>query len=163
LIQTIIDKLMKVVGFDNLLGNIPGGGFMLDLMKKAAEAAWNGFKSWTAKALDKINPLDDILGGLRNLFGGARGMVNDVNPAAKVYDGGGWLERTAGPQLVHHRLAKPDAVLSYGQWQDIHKLARSNSGGSSAPLVGTLNAFDADEAMRKLAFEQGKREALFNV
>lgn len=49
-----------------------------------------------------------------------------------VYDGGGWLPNTGGPQLVQHNKSKPDAVLSSEQWADIHKLALS--GGKAGGL-----------------------------
>jgi hypothetical protein len=163
LIQRIIDGLLKVVGFDKLLKGFDdvGGGFVTDIMRKAAEQAWTGFKSWTMTALDKINPLDDILGGIRSLFGRDAAIAPGV---PTVFDGGGWLTKSAEPQLVHHRERKPDAVLAHRDWEAIHAVARGKMNeGRSAPLVGTLQALDLDEGLRKLAYEDRKREALFNV
>ena len=156
LIKRIIDGLMDKIGISSLIGKIPGGGFMLEIMKKAASAAFDGLKAWIPKALDKINPVDDILGKIKGLFGG-----NNA-PGVKVFDGGGWLEQSAAPQLMWHRQEKPDAVLSNQQWQGIYAAARNNGGGSGIH-VENINAFDMSDAMRQMTYEQAKREALHNV
>jgi SLT domain-containing protein len=36
-----------------------------------------------------------------------------------LFDGGGWLTNTGGPQVIDHRRAKPDAVLTHEQWSDV--------------------------------------------
>ena len=38
-----------------------------------------------------------------------------------LYDGGGWLRNTGGPQLIDHKKAKPDAVLTNAQWGSVMK------------------------------------------
>lgn len=38
-----------------------------------------------------------------------------------LYDGGGWLRNTGGPQLIDHKKSKPDAVLTNAQWGSVMK------------------------------------------
>ena len=78
----IWDKLKGIVNFDGLMSRIPGSGFAVDLMKGAATAAWDGFKTFVTKtitdAADAIIP-DWAEGLLGKIFGaGARGPVDGV-------------------------------------------------------------------------------------
>jgi hypothetical protein len=159
LIKRIINALMERIGLDNLIGQIPGGGFMLELMKKAARAAFDGLKAWIPKALDKINPLDDIVGKIRGLFGGGAEA-----PGVQVFDGGNsWLHKSAAPVLAWHRREKPDAVLSNEQWNGIYAAAKNKGNSSGGVNVGTINALDTTDAMRQLSYEKQKWETLHNV
>ncbi|WNN93665.1 tape measure protein [Arthrobacter phage CallinAllBarbz] len=40
-----------------------------------------------------------------------------------LYDGGGWLRDTGGPQLIDHQRRKPDAVLTNEEWRSMHRIA----------------------------------------
>ena len=145
IVERIVEKLLETIGFDNLMDKVPGAGIMADMMTKAAEKAWEGFKSWAA---EKLNPFD---GG-----GRAEGAT------ATVYDGGGWLERSAQPQLVHHRTAKPDAVLSNEQWGAVYRAAQNPNRGGPSVVIENLQALDMDDAAKSLDRERRKREALFS-
>lgn len=165
LLERLGNWLRKAIDFDGLVKKIPGGEFMKDLMKGAAEKAWEGFKSWSAKVMDAINPVNlakniaSFLG-----IGDGKGLFapGDGSGRPTVFDGGGWLEKSAAPQLTWHRENKPDAVLTN---EDYHLLKAAAAGGirpegRDAPLVGTLNALDMDEALRKLRASEKMKEAL---
>ena len=68
-----------------------------------------------------------------------------------IFDQGGWLQPgTVGVNLSN----RPEAVFTGQQFRDISKMAsawETSSPNRAAPLVGTLQAMDIDEAMRKLS------------
>lgn len=159
LLSRLGDWLKKTIGFDALLKKIPGGEFMKDVVEGAMKSAWKGFQDWTAKALDAIKPAN-LLKSIGSFLGIGGGAAAGGRPT--VFDGGGWLEKSAAPQLTWHRENKPDAVLTNS---DYHLLKAAATNGVSsdrrdAPLVGTLQALNVDEAIRKLRDTEKKKEAL---
>ena len=52
----LLSRLIEAIGFDKLLDKIPGGPFVVDIMKGVANSIWGGFKSWAG---DLLNPFDD--------------------------------------------------------------------------------------------------------
>lgn len=102
------DPLGAIKGFftDKLKG-LGGGGFMVDI------AAGVGRKV-----------LDTILGWVKG--GGG-------TDAATVYDDGGWLVNTGGPQLVNHKSRKPDAVLTNREWEAVYQIVEDNARGGITP------------------------------
>lgn len=83
---------------------IPGGGFMVDA------AAGIGKKLIT-----------DVIGWGKSKLG-----MGGVTGSPTLFDGGGWLTNTGGPQLVDHQRSRPDAVLTNQQWRDVSTLAADN-------------------------------------
>ena len=65
----------------------------------------------------------DKYGGIENIWPTKAGYaLGGIIPT--LFDGGGWLSRDEGQaQIISHRTRTPDAVLSSGQWRDIHSLA----------------------------------------
>lgn len=95
----------------------------------------NTFKAWAMPGRTNIlDPVDngiaairyviDKYGGIENIWPTKAGYAHGGIVDSMLYDGGGWLTNTGGPQLVNHRERKPDAVLSNRQWSDIHAAAR---------------------------------------
>jgi murein DD-endopeptidase MepM/ murein hydrolase activator NlpD/phage-related minor tail protein len=125
-IAGIIDGLVS-----KFKDQFPGGGIFADMAIGIGKKILDGASKWVT----------DTLGG-----GDKKG--NAAGPT--VYDGGGWLENTGGPQLVQHNKSRPDAVLSDQQWADIHKLALGNAGGGMnyAPTYQWMGD-DPHEVMRK--------------
>jgi phage-related minor tail protein len=125
-ISGIIDGLVS-----KFKDQFPGGGIFADMAIGIGKKILDGASKWVT----------DTLGG-----GDKKG--NTAGPT--VYDGGGWLENTGGPQLVQHNKSRPDAVLSDQQWADIHKLALGNAGGGMnySPTYQWMGE-DPHEVMRK--------------
>ena len=94
--------------------------------------------------------LDGAMKWVTDSFGGSTDSKGSATGMPTVFDGGGWLENTGGPQLVQHNKSKPDAVLSDQQWADIHKLALGNAGGGMnySPTYQWMGD-DPHEVMRK--------------
>ena len=113
--------------------SFPGGGIMADLAIGVGKKILDGATGWVTKTL-----------------GGGDGTA--AGPT--VYDGGGWLENTGGPQLVQHNKSKPDAVLSSEQWADIHKLALSGGKGdiTYAPVFTPGPDFAEQERIARTRF-----------
>lgn len=84
---------------------VPGGGFMVDV------AAGIGKKLFT-----------DVIGWGKSKLG-----MGAVTGSPTLFDGGGWLTNTGGPQLIDHQRSKPDAVLTNQQWRDVHSLVTENN------------------------------------
>lgn len=103
---------------------IPGGGFMVEA------AAGIGKKLIT-----------DVIGWGKRKLG-----MGGVTGAPTLFDGGGWLENTGGPQLIDHRSRKPDAVLTSDQFSDIHSLAMSGGGQIDVDMLGAAVARALDGA-----------------
>lgn len=80
---------------------VPGGGFMVDA------AAGIGKRLIT-----------DVIGWGKGKLG-----MGGVTGSPTLFDGGGWLTNTGGPQLIDHQRSRPDAVLTNQQWRDVHTLA----------------------------------------
>lgn len=70
--------------------------------------------------------LDGASAWVTSTLGGGDKKGNAVGPT--VYDGGGWLKNTGGPQLVQHNKTKPDAVLTYEELQMFKAAAKNNLG-----------------------------------
>jgi hypothetical protein len=89
----------------------PGGGAFADMTIGVGKKIMDGAAEWVTKTL-----------------GGGDKKGNATGMAPTVYDGGGWLHNTGGPQLVQHNKTKPDAVLTYEELQ-MFKAAARNGGG----------------------------------
>lgn len=113
--------------------SFPGGGMMADLAIGVGKKILDSATGWVTKTL-----------------GGGDGSA--AGPT--VYDGGGWLQNTGGPQLVQHNKSKPDAVLSSEQWADIHKLALSGGKGeiTFAPVFAPGPDFREQERIARTRF-----------
>ena len=114
---------------DKFKGAFPGGGMIADLAIGVGKKILSGASGW-----------------LESMFGGDK-KGNSAGPT--VYDGGGWLENTGGPQLVQHNKSRPDAVLSDQQWADIHKLALGNTGGINYSPTYQYMGEDPEAVMRR--------------
>ena len=110
----------------------PGGGLFADLAIGVGKKLLDGASKFVM----------DTLSGSKD-----KGAATGMSPT--VYDGGGWLENTGGPQLVQHNKSRPDAVLSDQQWADIHKLALGNAGGMTYSPTYQWMGDDPHEVMRK--------------
>jgi tape measure domain-containing protein len=109
---------------DALVGKIkeafPAGGFMIDLLGGAAKKVLTG-------AADFIT---DIFAGRRDKKGNAIGGT--------IFDGGGWLENTGGPQVIEHNSRRPDAVLSAPQWDTMLRIADGAAQGTHIEFNGPV-------------------------
>lgn len=80
-----------------------------------------------------------------------------------LYDGGGWLHNTGGPQLVEHRKSKPDAVLSNAQWDSVMKsieVSQTIAGvgtGTTVYNIQTPQGATVDDLTAALRFEKRKQ------
>jgi hypothetical protein len=115
----------------------PAGGLFADMAIGVGKKILDDTSKWVT----------DALAGNTDKKGNAAGVPT-------VFDGGGWLENTGGPQLVQHNKSKPDAVLSSEQWADIHKLAMSGAKGgiSYAPVFQTGPDFIEQERLARTRF-----------
>jgi tape measure domain-containing protein len=116
-----------IVGIiDGLMGQFknafPAGGFVVDMV--------GGF------AKHVLTMASDAVMGL---FGGDR---KGAKGSATLFDGGGWLEQTAGPMLIEHRRSRPDAVLTNEQFRDFHAIADSVRRGGAVGANITINQVD---------------------
>ncbi|UJQ87153.1 tape measure protein [Arthrobacter phage BaileyBlu] len=55
-----------------------------------------------------------------------------------LYDGGGWLRDTGGPQLIDHQRRKPDAVLTNEEWRSMHRIAEGVANGEPTIHIGQV-------------------------
>ena len=128
---------------DGLIGQFkaafPQGGFVIDLVGDFA-------KNLLSMASDAVM---NLIGGNTDKKGSAAGLL---------FDGGGWLEQTAGPMLVQHKKSKPDAVLTNDQWSMMRAIAANSQAGGAAVQIGEVHTVDVDEFVRKVRNEQ--RDAL---
>ncbi|GAB2767502.1 peptidoglycan DD-metalloendopeptidase family protein [Sinomonas soli] len=137
-IAGIIDGLM-----DQFKKAFPGSEFVVDMV--------GGFAK---------NLLNMAADGVMALLTGNRDGKGSA--ASTLFDGGGWLERTAGPMLVEHNRAKPDAVLSNEQWTSVHSLAQSvAAGGAGLTIQGDVYGANAEEIMDEIE-KRGRRSATVN-
>lgn len=278
----IVSDLLDMVGFDSLMGKIPGVGFAKDLMKGGAKMLWGGFTDfatrmlspfdemvsgartgvqallddpvarartvlkWTGTTKDalrraglptsnsyvqawlrqiqsesggnpnarqgvidvnsggneaaglvqvipstfasfrdpslpnnRLHPLANLVAGMRwakhrygvegmldvigHGHGYARGGIVDPSLLRPLlYDGGGWLGETPGPQLVEHRTRKPDAVLTHEQFADFHRIARSvQDGDRGVHFHDAVYAVDPDDLWRKQKKAEKQKESLY--
>jgi phage-related minor tail protein len=99
---------------DGLVGKFkdmfPGGGMFADMAIGIGKKILDSATKWVETTL-----------------GGGDKKGNAAGPT--VYDGGGWLENTGGPQLVQHNKSKPDAVLSHDQWETMRRIAGNTGNG----------------------------------
>ncbi|MEW1813293.1 M23 family metallopeptidase [Pseudarthrobacter phenanthrenivorans] len=127
---------------DGLVGQFkaafPQGGFVVDLVGDFAK-----------------NMLNMASDAVMNLFGGHSDKGAKGN--ATLFDGGGWLEQTAGPMLVEHKRTKPDAVLTNEQWAAMYRIADNQRAGA-AVHIEHLEVKDVDELIRKQ--EAARRDSL---
>ena len=63
--------------------------------------------------------------------------------APTLFDGGGWLTNTGGPQLIDHQRSKPDAVLTNEQWRMAEESLMQGSFPQSVRLVVDGYEFNA--------------------
>ncbi|TQJ60478.1 peptidase M23-like protein [Arthrobacter sp. SLBN-83] len=100
---------------DGLLGKFkeafPGSGVFLDIVGGIGKKV-----------------LTDVSNFITGAFGGHKDDTGNVL-APTLYDGGGWLENTGGPQIVQHNKSKPDAVLTYEELQMFKAAALNGTGG----------------------------------
>lgn len=82
-----------------------------------------------ANVVAAINYTKARYGNLRKGWNrpGGYAMGGLVTPT--LFDGGGWLHDTGGPQIIDHRRRKPDAVLTNQEFADLHKLATAQTTG----------------------------------
>ncbi|MDQ0854778.1 phage-related minor tail protein [Arthrobacter sp. V4I6] len=108
-------------GFNPITGIIDG------LMGKFKEAFPQG-----GMLIDLVGGVGKkILTGAADFITGIFNNSSDGNTAGPtLYDGGGWLENTGGPQLVQHNSTKPDAVLTYEELQMFKAASLNNTGGN---------------------------------
>ena len=79
---------------------------------------------------------------------------------ATVYDGGGWLENTGGPQIVQHNKSKPDAVLSHEQWETMRRIAENTAAGMTYAPTYQFMGEDPETVMRR---DKARAMDLFNA
>ncbi|MFP3571151.1 hypothetical protein, partial [Paraburkholderia sp. SIMBA_030] len=76
--------------------------------------------------------VDIVAGATKKVFDAGLSFVGHLFTGSTggpmLFDNGGWLEQTAQPLLVQHRKTKPDAVLSNGDWQALHRTSQAVSG-----------------------------------
>jgi murein DD-endopeptidase MepM/ murein hydrolase activator NlpD len=134
---------------DGLLGKFkeafPGAGFIADLAIGAGKKILDGAVAFVT--------------GQSGTDKNAKGSTMGVAPT--VYDGGGWLENTGGPQLVQHNKTKPDAVLTYEELQMFKAAAKNNLAGgvSYSPTYQYLGE-DPHEVMRR---DKARAMDMFNA
>jgi hypothetical protein len=133
---------------DGLVGkfkeSFPGAGFIADLAIGAGK---------------KI--LDGAVAFVTGQSGTDKNAKGNTTGAPTVYDGGGWLENTGGPQLVQHNKTKPDAVLTYEELQMFKAAAKNNLAGgvSYSPTYQYLGE-DPHEVMRR---DKARAMDMFNA
>ncbi len=125
-------SFMNPAGFLGDGGDMPAGGTPWNPISGLIDSLMDGFKT----AFPQSGAFVDLVGGvgkrlltdasdfITHAFDGSSDDRGNVL-GATLYDGGGWLEKTAAPQLVHHRKSKPDAVLSDSQWGHMAQIARN--------------------------------------
>lgn len=74
----VFEELLGMINFDGLLKKIPGAGFATDLMKGAANTAWDGFQSYAMEALAFV---DHAIAGAKT---GSQALANDPVARAKT-------------------------------------------------------------------------------
>lgn len=129
-------------GFNPIAGIIDG---LVSKFKDAFPAG--GFIADAAIGIGR-KLVDSTMKWVENTLGGGDKKGNAAG-VPTVYDGGGWLPNTGGPQLVQHNKSKPDAVLSDQQWADIHKLALGNAGGITYAPSYQYMGEDPEMVMRR--------------
>ena len=77
--------------------------------------------------------------------GAAGGLIGGDQIKPTLFDGGGWLENTGQAQLVSHQASKPDAVLSWSQWQAMMSLADHVAGGGETRIEQHLTVQERPE------------------
>lgn len=111
-------------GFLNQVkGAFPGAGLAVDLAVGAVKYIFN----------DAMKGIGDMITGAGDKKG-PKGGTRSVSYG--LYDGGGLLPSMAEPQLIQHRAAKPDAVLTDQQWKAVY---------STSQQVGRLTPEEQEE------------------
>jgi phage-related protein len=106
-IADIVDSLVK-----KFKESFTAGGIMADIAIGIGRKIIDSASHW----------VENMITGKGNESG-----AGAMSPT--VYDGGGWLENTGGPQLVQHNKSKPDAVLSHDQWETMRRIAENTGNG----------------------------------
>lgn len=122
-----------------------GGGF------NPISGIIDGLMGQFAAAFPQGGKLIEIIGGVgKSILQGAADFITgiftgDRGPGAAgravgptIFDGGGWLANTGGPQLVQHNGRRPDAVLSHSQWDDMRRIARGAESGTQVTFHGPV-------------------------
>lgn len=113
----IFNPLAGLLGgfLDQIKTQFPAAGIMIDIVTGAVKSVFDGGMQFIASLFGAST---DKKGPQGRTFG----------LPMKVYDGGGWLESLAGPQIVDHRQSRPDAVLTGQQWDAMFSTSRQVSG-----------------------------------
>jgi hypothetical protein len=135
-IAGIIDGLVNT-----FKDKFPAGAMVADLAIGIGKKILDSTSKWVM----------DTLSGNRDKKGDA---------TATVYDGGGWLERTGGAQLVQHNKRKPDAVLSSSQWETMTRIA-DNSRGAGVTFTGPIHVRDENELASIITTRQRDAQAAY--
>jgi tape measure domain-containing protein len=82
-----------------------------------------------ANIVASINYTKARYGDLRAGWDRPGGYADGGLVTPTLYDGGGWLHNTGGPQLIDHKRRKPDAVLTFEELQMFKRAADNAQGG----------------------------------
>jgi tape measure domain-containing protein len=118
----------------------------------------------------------DLVGGFgKKILIGAADFITSIFAGSKdkkgqavgatVFDGGGWLENTGGPQLIEHNRRRPDAVLSSSQWDTMATIAQHAEAGTAITFNGPVygnpqHIVDEIEARKRRAATRGNLRAI---
>jgi tape measure domain-containing protein len=109
----------------------PAGGKFIELVGGVGKAILTGASDFIA----------GIFGGQRDPSAGGQKAAAGPHGQALgplLFDGGGWLENTAGARAVAHHGERPDAVLTHGQWQTMTRIADGAQHGTEVNFYGNV-------------------------